>query len=156
MLCLMSSKIVGWLLLAQAEFTYNLMSNQSMCKSPFIVIYNKAPNHTIDVAILPKCSNTKATNFVSNFRMSLRRPKSDCWIVTLSINLPHIAINSLRNLRWANMWWFSCTRSASHWDIILNSAHTKWDFFPSKEKSIIMLTSLSCLHILRLLQLSML
>lgn len=50
----------------QVEFAYNSMPNQSTGKSPFVVVYTKSPNHTIDLTILLKCRSSLANKMASN------------------------------------------------------------------------------------------
>ncbi|KAI0511898.1 hypothetical protein KFK09_012532 [Dendrobium nobile] len=57
--------------LSQAEFAYNSMPNRSTGSSPFHVVYTKEPNHTVDVAVLPKCSNRNAAQLVDQFTTML-------------------------------------------------------------------------------------
>ncbi|PKU66385.1 hypothetical protein MA16_Dca009627 [Dendrobium catenatum] len=54
-------------LLSQAKFAYNSMTNRSTGTSPFHIVYTKPPNHTIDVAILPKCHSRQAAELVDQF-----------------------------------------------------------------------------------------
>nr|GEW77663.1 squalene cyclase [Tanacetum cinerariifolium] len=53
------------LCLAPAEFAYNNMVNHSTGKTPFFVLYQKPPNHTLDLVPLPKIPgyNIAAKNF---------------------------------------------------------------------------------------------
>nr|GEW33335.1 hypothetical protein [Tanacetum cinerariifolium] len=54
------------LCLAPAEFPYNNMVYRSTGKTPFFVVYQKPPNHTLDLVSLPKIPsyNIAAKNFV--------------------------------------------------------------------------------------------
>ncbi|KAI0529675.1 hypothetical protein KFK09_002229 [Dendrobium nobile] len=59
-------------LLSQAEFAYNSMTNRSTGRSPFSVVYTKEPNHTVDLAVLPKCNNKAASDFAEQFNTLLQ------------------------------------------------------------------------------------
>ncbi|KAI0507462.1 hypothetical protein KFK09_013587 [Dendrobium nobile] len=59
-------------LLSQAEFAYNSMPNRSTGLSPFHVVYMKAPNHTVDVAVLPKCNSRIAAQTAEHFTQMLQ------------------------------------------------------------------------------------
>ncbi|GJX38868.1 putative nucleotidyltransferase, ribonuclease H [Tanacetum coccineum] len=52
-------------LLTPAEFAYNNVVNRSTGKTPFSVVYQKPPNHTLDLVPLPKipCYSIAAKNF---------------------------------------------------------------------------------------------
>ncbi|PKU66028.1 hypothetical protein MA16_Dca009103 [Dendrobium catenatum] len=68
--CLVQEQPRQWdELLSQAEFAYNSMSNRSTGTSPFHIVYTKAPNHTVDVAILLKCHNRQAAHLVVQSQM---------------------------------------------------------------------------------------
>ncbi|PKU67185.1 hypothetical protein MA16_Dca013609 [Dendrobium catenatum] len=53
--------------LTRAEFAYNSMPNRSTGKSPFYIVYTKAPNLAIDIAILPKCKSLAAESFSGSY-----------------------------------------------------------------------------------------
>ncbi|PKU81738.1 hypothetical protein MA16_Dca018680 [Dendrobium catenatum] len=59
-------------LLGQAEFAYNSMPNRSTGVCPFKVVYTKPPNHTIDIAVLPKCHNRAAVTLAEQFNTMLQ------------------------------------------------------------------------------------
>ncbi|PKU75814.1 hypothetical protein MA16_Dca018315 [Dendrobium catenatum] len=59
-------------LLGQAEFAYNSMTNRSTGKSSFSIVYTKLPNHTMDLAVLPKCSSKLAADFTVQFSSMLQ------------------------------------------------------------------------------------
>ncbi|GJZ04550.1 putative nucleotidyltransferase, ribonuclease H [Tanacetum coccineum] len=64
--CMCSDRPKQWdLCLAPAEFAYNNMVNRSTGKTPFSVVYQKLPNHALDLVPLPKipCYNIAAENF---------------------------------------------------------------------------------------------
>lgn len=66
--CLVQSHPKQWDdFLGQAKFVYNLISNRSTGNSLFSIVYTKAPNHTIDIVILPICINISATIIANNF-----------------------------------------------------------------------------------------
>ncbi|GKD78678.1 ATP-dependent DNA helicase RecG [Tanacetum coccineum] len=53
--CVCSDRPKQWdLCLAPADFAYINMVNRSMGKTPFSVVYQKPPNHTLDLVPLPK------------------------------------------------------------------------------------------------------
>ncbi|GKB88412.1 putative nucleotidyltransferase, ribonuclease H [Tanacetum coccineum] len=53
--CMCSDRTKKWdLCLAPAEFAYYKMVNRSTGKTPFFVVYQKPPNHTLDLVPLPK------------------------------------------------------------------------------------------------------
>ncbi|GJU58322.1 zinc finger, CCHC-type containing protein [Tanacetum coccineum] len=58
------------LCLAPAEFAYNNMVNHSMGKTPFYVVYQKPPNHTLDLVPLLKILgySIAAVNFVEKIK----------------------------------------------------------------------------------------
>ncbi|PKU80749.1 hypothetical protein MA16_Dca023446 [Dendrobium catenatum] len=58
-------------ILGQAEFAYNSMTNRSTGRIPFSIVYTKQPNHTVDIAVLPKCSSQRATDFAEQFATML-------------------------------------------------------------------------------------
>ncbi|PKU62464.1 hypothetical protein MA16_Dca022552 [Dendrobium catenatum] len=47
------------------------MLNRSTGKSPFSVVYTKLPNHTIDIAVLPKCDSRAAITVADQFATML-------------------------------------------------------------------------------------
>jgi hypothetical protein len=54
MMCL-RRQVEWWdLNLPQVEFAFNCMSNMSMGKSPFEVVYTKSPKHALDLVPLPE------------------------------------------------------------------------------------------------------
>ncbi|PKU62072.1 RNA-directed DNA polymerase [Dendrobium catenatum] len=59
-------------LLSQAEFAYNSMPSRSTGTSPFHIVYTKAPNHTVDVAVLPKCTSKTAVKTAEQFAKLLQ------------------------------------------------------------------------------------
>lgn len=53
--CLCSDRPKKWdLYLAPAEFAYNNMVNRSTGKTPFSIVYQQPPRHTLDLVPLPK------------------------------------------------------------------------------------------------------
>ncbi|PKU85999.1 hypothetical protein MA16_Dca001830 [Dendrobium catenatum] len=62
--------------LSQAEFAYNSMPNRSTGKCPFAIVYTKAPNHLLDIAILPKCANKSAAALTEQCQSILEEVKS--------------------------------------------------------------------------------
>ncbi|PKU68856.1 hypothetical protein MA16_Dca010600 [Dendrobium catenatum] len=63
-------------ILGQAEFAYNSMTNRSSGRSPFSIVYTKQPNHTIDIAVLPKCSSKPASSFANQFSSMLQEVRA--------------------------------------------------------------------------------
>ncbi|PKU62073.1 hypothetical protein MA16_Dca028469 [Dendrobium catenatum] len=63
-------------LLGQAEFAYNSMTNRSTGRSPFSIVYTKNPNHTVDLAVLPKCHSKSATDFTAQFSSMLEEVRA--------------------------------------------------------------------------------
>ncbi|KAI0503667.1 hypothetical protein KFK09_014602 [Dendrobium nobile] len=53
--------------LGQAEFAFNSMPNRSTGLCPFSIVYTKMPNHIVDVAVLPKCKSSIATQSAEQF-----------------------------------------------------------------------------------------
>ena len=45
--------------LAQVKFAFNNMVNQSTGRSPFSIVYTKAPNSVVDLIELPKSNTNK-------------------------------------------------------------------------------------------------
>ncbi|PKU83407.1 RNA-directed DNA polymerase [Dendrobium catenatum] len=54
--------------LSQAEFAFNSMPNRSTGHCPFSIVYTKMPNHVVDVAVLPKCRSTAASQAADQFK----------------------------------------------------------------------------------------
>lgn len=58
LICVITKQKRPWdLFLGQVEFAYNSTVNKSTSKSPFNIVYSKEPNHTVDLAIMPKSNN---------------------------------------------------------------------------------------------------
>ncbi|KAI0524507.1 hypothetical protein KFK09_003878 [Dendrobium nobile] len=75
--CLVQNNPRRWdEILSQAEFAYNSMSNRSTGMCPFNIVYTKAPNHVVDVAVLPKCRNAVATKLAGDFKSMLDNVRS--------------------------------------------------------------------------------
>ncbi|PKU75761.1 hypothetical protein MA16_Dca019717 [Dendrobium catenatum] len=55
-------------MLSQAEFAFNSMQNRSTGHSPFSIVYTKMPNHLVDIAVIPKCRSTVATQTAQQFQ----------------------------------------------------------------------------------------
>ena len=52
--CLAADHLKQWdLILPQAEFAYNSMTNRSTKRSPFSIVYTMPPNHVVDLVELP-------------------------------------------------------------------------------------------------------
>lgn len=74
--CLVQSKPKQWdQFLAQAEFAYNSMHNPSTANSLFTIVYTKAPDHIVDIALLPPCSNRVASSFTTDFHSVIEETK---------------------------------------------------------------------------------
>ncbi|PKU62691.1 hypothetical protein MA16_Dca028964 [Dendrobium catenatum] len=63
-------------ILGQAEFAYNSMTNRSTGRSPFSIVYTKNPNHTVDLAVLPKCNSKPAAEFTAQFSTMLEEVRA--------------------------------------------------------------------------------
>lgn len=61
--------------IARAEFSFNSMVNRSIGKTHFSIVYTKEPNAIIDVLILPKCSNQRATIVAIDFQIILNETR---------------------------------------------------------------------------------
>lgn len=60
-------------MLAQAEFVHNSKTN----RTPFDVVYTKHPNHTINLAILPKARSKAATTAATYFTEMIQYVKDN-------------------------------------------------------------------------------
>lgn len=54
-------------IIPQAEFDYNHMVNRTIGKSPFSIIYTKAPNNTVDLVFVTHIHSTASNNFTYNY-----------------------------------------------------------------------------------------
>lgn len=52
------------------------MMNRSTGKNPFWVNYTKESNHTVDVAILPKCHNTSVVSLAKEFKSIIEKTRT--------------------------------------------------------------------------------
>lgn len=65
--CLVQDHLKLWdAVLGQTKFAYNSMTNRLSGKSPFSIVYAKIPNHTLDLAIIPKCKNKATKTWVAD------------------------------------------------------------------------------------------
>ncbi|PKU76339.1 hypothetical protein MA16_Dca020162 [Dendrobium catenatum] len=60
-------------MLTRAELAFNSMNNRSTGKSPFNIVYTKAPNLALDVVILSKCKAPAAATFTENYSEMLSK-----------------------------------------------------------------------------------
>ncbi|PKU67783.1 hypothetical protein MA16_Dca016952 [Dendrobium catenatum] len=75
--CLVQEQSQSWDdILPQAEFAYNSMPNRSTGKCPFSIVYTKLPNHTVDIAMLPKCKSSAAASLAEQFANTLQDVRS--------------------------------------------------------------------------------
>lgn len=63
--------------LGHAEFAYNSTPNRSTGYSPFQVVYTKAPNQLVDIAILPKTPKSSTIQSLSEAQNTIRTVKEN-------------------------------------------------------------------------------
>lgn len=64
-------------LLPQTKFAYNSITNQTMGQSLFSIIYTKHPNHTVDLATLPRSRNQLVEKLAAQFSEMLKQMKGN-------------------------------------------------------------------------------
>lgn len=63
-------------ILPQAEFAYNSIPNRFIGKCPFSIVYTKLLNHTVEIAMLPKCKSSATASLEDQFAHTLQDVQS--------------------------------------------------------------------------------